>query len=123
MSADLEERASDPSAHGGPSAARTTDVPSNEARAGARSSARPARTGLPLAIGVLYLARLLVALLASYPVVASVSASGVLGFEAGVGKLFEPGGFQPAMRKLCLLGHNLGHGDPLAHLERLLDQQ
>lgn len=47
---------------------------------------------LPVAIVVAYLARLLLALLASYPAVAYVSASGILDFDSGDGKLFEPGG-------------------------------
>lgn len=51
-----------------------------------------AHSPLGVAVGVAYLTRLLVAWLASFPVVAAVSASGVLDFEAGDGKLFEPGG-------------------------------
>lgn len=56
------------------------------------SAQRERRWALGVAIGATYLTRLLVALLASFPVVATVSASGILEFDAGDGKLFEPGG-------------------------------
>jgi hypothetical protein len=50
------------------------------------------RSALGVAISVTHLTRLLVAWLASFPVVAAVGASGILNFEPGDGKLFEPGG-------------------------------
>jgi hypothetical protein len=50
------------------------------------------RSAVIAALGAGYLMHLLVALLASYPLVAQVSASGIVDFEPGDGKLFEPGG-------------------------------
>jgi hypothetical protein len=55
-------------------------------------SGRERRSALLLAVGVAHLARLSIAWLASYPVVAQLNASGILEFESGDGKLFEPGG-------------------------------
>jgi hypothetical protein len=68
-----------------------------ESLAGAERALPPAagrtrRSALGVAIGVTYLTRLLVALLASFPLIAAVGASGILEFEPGDGKLFEPGG-------------------------------
>jgi hypothetical protein len=68
-----------------------------EPLAGAEHAAPPAagrarRSALGVAIAVTYLTRLLVALLASFPLIAVVGASGILEFEPGDGKLFEPGG-------------------------------
>jgi hypothetical protein len=68
-----------------------------ESLAGAERAVPPAggrsrRSALGVAIGVTYLTRLLVALLASFPLIAAVGASGILEFEPGDGKLFEPGG-------------------------------
>jgi len=52
----------------------------------------PQRARVLAAIGVTYLTRLLVAAIASYPLIASIDASGIGQFDASDGKLFEPGG-------------------------------
>jgi hypothetical protein len=61
-------------------------------RAAPPATGRARRSALGVAIGVTYLTRLLVAWLASFPLIAAVSSSGILEFEPGDGKLFEPGG-------------------------------
>lgn len=73
-------------------------VPADElpGAAPARAPATPApaskRRAVAGAIALIYLVRLLVAALASYPFIARVRASGLLHGEAGDGALFAPGG-------------------------------